>query len=163
SEQRLAGIWDDARRAQVRQTFLKAAPAELGVSGAAAQLERTTSALDAYARDWAAMHREACAAARISGEQTEAVLSLRMACLERLGRREDAERSLEAATYAADAGRDDVMKARAASRLVFLCGQGYAVDRGRHWKEVASAALERAGPNPELEGELLNNAGTLAL
>jgi len=276
SERRLAGTWDDAKRAQVRQAFLAAAPAELGEAGAQAQLERTGAALDAYARDWAAMHREACAAARISGEQTEAVLSLRMACLDRrlrelgqltallaaadaplvdkgvdaalglsslrtcadvasltgrapppespaaraevdrlelelseanavrlagrfapaldragsaleaaralgyrplqaealylsgvlqekLGRAEEAERSLAEATYAADAGRDDATKARAASRLVYLSSLRSTFDRGHHWKEVASAALERAGPDPELEGELLNNAGSLAL
>ncbi|HEY8207572.1 MAG TPA: serine/threonine-protein kinase [Myxococcaceae bacterium] len=276
SEQRLAGVWDGARRAQVGQAFLKAAPAELGPEGARAQLERTSAALDAYARDWAAMHHEACAAARISGEQTEAVLSLRMACLDRrmrelgqltallaaadaplvdkgveaalglsslrtcadvasltgrapppespaaraevdrlelelseanavrlagrfapaleragsaleaaralgyrplqaealylsgvlqekLGRTGEAERSLVEATYAADAGRDDATKARAASRLVYLSSLRSTFDRGHHWKEVASAALERAGPDPELEGELLNNAGSLAL
>jgi tetratricopeptide (TPR) repeat protein len=39
--------------------------------------------LDRYAGSWVGMHREACEATRIRKEQSEALLDLRMACLER--------------------------------------------------------------------------------
>ena len=39
--------------------------------------------LDRYAAGWAATHAETCEATRLRGEQTEAILSLRMICLDR--------------------------------------------------------------------------------
>ena len=73
----LEGTWDAPRRASV--------VAALG--GQSERAERTAAALDGYAREWAAMHQEACTAARIRGDQTLATMELRMACLER--RRKD--------------------------------------------------------------------------
>jgi hypothetical protein len=43
---------------------------------------RSTPTLDAYATAWTAMHTEACKATRVRGDQSEAVLTLRMACLD---------------------------------------------------------------------------------
>jgi tetratricopeptide (TPR) repeat protein len=75
-EARLAGIWDGPRRAALGKA--------LGATGGGAPgLRRTEEALDAYARDWVAMQHDACAAARIRKDQTEQVLELRMACLDR--------------------------------------------------------------------------------
>lgn len=74
----LAGVWDDARRAEVRQAMMAT-----GASYAATQWTWTKGALDGYARDWVAMHTEACEATTIRGEQSAATMDLRMACLHR--------------------------------------------------------------------------------
>jgi tetratricopeptide (TPR) repeat protein len=44
---------------------------------------RTAGAFDAYAEQWTAMHTEVCEATRVHGEQSEAVMELRMRCLDR--------------------------------------------------------------------------------
>ncbi len=77
SERRLAGVWDPAIAKQVEAAFIAtkrpfAAPAFAGIK----------RGLDAYAHDWTSAVTESCAATRIRGEQTEAVLSLREACLD---------------------------------------------------------------------------------
>jgi tetratricopeptide (TPR) repeat protein len=77
AERHLTGVWDEARRAQVASAF-----AHSGKAWAARAGEETVRALDAYAAQWAAMHGEACEATRLRGEQTEAVMALRMGCLD---------------------------------------------------------------------------------
>jgi tetratricopeptide (TPR) repeat protein len=74
----LAGIWDDDRRAQVSEA-LRAT----GVDYAEHTLAAITVRLDAYASEWARMHTEACEATAVRGEQSAAVLDLRMGCLHR--------------------------------------------------------------------------------
>ncbi|HYV49015.1 MAG TPA: serine/threonine-protein kinase [Myxococcaceae bacterium] len=81
SEQKLAFAWDGARKEAVRQALL-------GGNSPYAQdawtgVERT---VDAYAASWVAMHRDACEATRVRGEQSEAMLDLRSQCLERRAR-----------------------------------------------------------------------------
>ncbi|HEY8208622.1 MAG TPA: serine/threonine-protein kinase [Myxococcaceae bacterium] len=78
ADQRLEGVWDPAVAAEVQQAFHKS---PRPYSGAA--LDAATAGLDTYSRAWAAMHREACEATRLRGEQTEQVLASRMLCLER--------------------------------------------------------------------------------
>jgi tetratricopeptide (TPR) repeat protein len=78
AEARLAGVWDDARRAGVQQAFNAT-----GSASAATAFTRVATALDGFAREWAGMHREACEATRVRGHQSDEVLSLRMACLDR--------------------------------------------------------------------------------
>ena len=75
---RLVGLWDGAREAALGQAFHAT-----GRPNADESWSRTARVLDTYAHDWAAMHVEACEATRVRGEQSDAVLSLRMACLER--------------------------------------------------------------------------------
>ncbi|HEX8536124.1 MAG TPA: serine/threonine-protein kinase, partial [Cystobacter sp.] len=75
---RLEGLWDGARKAALGQAFQAT-----GKPNAEESWSRTAQVLDTYAGDWAAMHVEACEATRVRGEQSDAVLSLRMACLER--------------------------------------------------------------------------------
>ena len=74
----LAGVWDEARQAEVRA-------AVLGVDEpyAPAVWERTGRELDAYAEQWANMHRQACEATAVRGEQSPRMLDLRMRCLGR--------------------------------------------------------------------------------
>jgi tetratricopeptide (TPR) repeat protein/tRNA A-37 threonylcarbamoyl transferase component Bud32 len=74
----LQGAWDDDRRARVRDAIL-------GVNATYASdvSTHTEHTLDAYAAAWTQMHVDACEATTVRGEQSEAVLDLRMACLRR--------------------------------------------------------------------------------
>src|SRR5262249_43303470 len=76
AEAQLAGVWDPARRAQVRGAFVSVALPF--APGALASVEKR---LDAFASAWTAMHTEACEATRKRGEQSEELLDLRMQCL----------------------------------------------------------------------------------
>ena len=75
---RLAGVWDDAARRRVQRAL----------SGANKPYVRemlpiVEAALDGYAHQWAAMYTEACEATRVRGAQSDELLTLRDACLER--------------------------------------------------------------------------------
>ena len=74
---RLAGVWDAGRRQAVREAF-ENADATLGTDTFA----RVAGALDDYTGRWLEMHREACEATRVRGEQSERMLDLRMVCLD---------------------------------------------------------------------------------
>jgi tetratricopeptide (TPR) repeat protein len=71
----LADAWSPERAAAVRAAFAAAKPA-----GAAAA-ETVVAGLDAWGRSWIAMHESTCQATRVRGEQSEAMLDARMACL----------------------------------------------------------------------------------
>jgi len=76
-EDQLDGVWDDDRRAAMKEAFLATdrpfAPDALAT---------TTRQLDDYARRWVTMQQAACHD-QLRGEQPQAVLALRMHCLER--------------------------------------------------------------------------------
>ncbi|HEY8211666.1 MAG TPA: serine/threonine-protein kinase [Myxococcaceae bacterium] len=74
-EELLEGAWDAARRGAVHRSLELA---NVGAGGG-----RAEAALDRYASDWVAMRQEACIAARVRRDQTEAELELRTACLDR--------------------------------------------------------------------------------
>jgi len=76
--QRLVGVWDPSARARIATAFLATGKAHAQVT-----LDRTSAALERYASAWATMHTDACRATRVRGEQSEQLLDLRMACLER--------------------------------------------------------------------------------
>jgi tetratricopeptide (TPR) repeat protein/predicted Ser/Thr protein kinase len=76
AEQKLVGIWDERAKQRVRSAFLGT-----GLPYAQFTWNSIDQALDAYGRDWVAMHTEACEAARVRAEQSEEVLDLRMMCL----------------------------------------------------------------------------------
>jgi len=80
---------------------------------------------------------------------------------ERMGHPAEAEAALVAAIAAADAGRADVLRARAASLLVYQAALSSRFQEGRRWAALAKGALERTGGSPEYEGELSSNLGTL--
>ena len=77
AEAKLAGVWDAPR-----QTTVLAA-----VQAASANPSETWSRikplLDSYAQSWATMYRQTCEATRVRGEQTQDVMTLRMACLDK--------------------------------------------------------------------------------
>jgi tRNA A-37 threonylcarbamoyl transferase component Bud32/tetratricopeptide (TPR) repeat protein len=81
--QRLAGVWEDLGSARSRRR----AAVELAFKGTAAPgaadiWTRVSSLLDRYRASWLAMYRDACEATQVRHEQTNAVLDLRMTCLE---------------------------------------------------------------------------------
>jgi tetratricopeptide (TPR) repeat protein/predicted Ser/Thr protein kinase len=76
AERELAGVWDDARREQVRAAFHAS-----GLPYADAALATVEGALDEYARSWLNMHVDACESALVRREQSQELLDLRMACL----------------------------------------------------------------------------------
>ncbi len=78
AEDRLAGAWDAATRTRVRQAFVAAA----GPLGEEAYVAAERVLAD-YTAGWVSMHTEACRATRVLGHQSEALLDLRTACLDR--------------------------------------------------------------------------------
>jgi len=75
---KLAGVWDENRRQQAQTTFLATR-----LPYAQDVWERARSALDKYAAGWLDMYQDACEATHRRGEQSAALLDLRMLCLDR--------------------------------------------------------------------------------
>ncbi|WP_257461622.1 tetratricopeptide repeat protein [Archangium lipolyticum] len=102
---RVQSAWGAAARESVRRGLLAS-----GAPGAERTWELLTQRVDAYTSDWASMHREACEATRVRGEQSEQLLDRRMLCLEHALRRMSAlARQLEHADRAtADKALDAV-------------------------------------------------------
>jgi len=74
----LAGIWDGPTRAAVQKAFTDADAPFSKVAWEVARKE-----LDVYAARWERGYREACEATHVRHEQSEQMLDLRMACLQR--------------------------------------------------------------------------------
>jgi tetratricopeptide (TPR) repeat protein len=77
-DQQLAGIWDPAAQLRVEQSMLAT-----GQPFAANSWHNLRETLDRYATAWVAMHRDSCMATRLRRDQSEAVMTLRMACLDK--------------------------------------------------------------------------------
>ena len=92
----LARVWDPATRAQVRDALLATK-----VAYAADVAARVEARIDEYSAAWLDMRTDACKATYLRGEQSPALLDLRMACLDR---RRGELRSLVEVLAAADAG-----------------------------------------------------------
>ena len=75
---RIVSIWNPMRTQAVRSAFLASRR-----PGAETSAKYVTAALDTYARQWATMHRDTCAATHARHEQSEALLDQRMSCLNR--------------------------------------------------------------------------------
>jgi tetratricopeptide (TPR) repeat protein len=71
-------IWNPEIAASVRARFR-----ETGRAYAGATADRTLAAIDTYADRWRYMRRDACVATSVRREQSEAMLDLRMQCLDR--------------------------------------------------------------------------------
>jgi len=78
SERELTGVWDEPRRGAVLAAFTKT-----GKPFANDAFAAVTQSLDSYARNWVAMRGEACEATRVHGTQSQDLLDLRIACLQR--------------------------------------------------------------------------------
>ncbi|QSQ18961.1 tetratricopeptide repeat protein [Pyxidicoccus parkwayensis] len=107
-EQKLAGVWDDARR----QAMLSAFHAT-GVPYAEDAARASAALLDAYTREWVVARRDACEATQVRKEQLEAHQALRMMCLDE---RLEAVRAL--GTFFTRADRDVVEHAVEAARAL---------------------------------------------
>jgi tetratricopeptide (TPR) repeat protein len=80
-ESKLAGIWDQSVKAQVRKAFLGT-----GQSFAADTFWSVNRLFEDYVQRWVGTYTEACEATHSRGEQSAEVLDLRMSCLQdRLG------------------------------------------------------------------------------
>jgi serine/threonine protein kinase/Tfp pilus assembly protein PilF len=99
AESQLAEIWDASRRADVESALLSA-----NAAYGPALWERIGPRLDAYTEAWVATHVDACMATSVRGEQSTAVLDLRMACLHR------SKRDLQAALSLLDHADADVLR-----------------------------------------------------
>ncbi|HWM87629.1 MAG TPA: serine/threonine-protein kinase [Kofleriaceae bacterium] len=75
---RLAGVWDDARKRELRDAFVGS-----GARDADPQWKAFERNLDRYAAAWVAMAGDACEATHVRGEQSEELLDLRSGCLDR--------------------------------------------------------------------------------
>jgi hypothetical protein len=73
-----ASVWDPAARARVESAFLAT-----GHADAADVFARVDAALRDATDGWARAHRDTCQATYVRHEQSEALLDLRMRCLER--------------------------------------------------------------------------------
>ena len=74
---KLEGVWDPVVRDEVQTAI-----ADTRAAWADTAWTRTSTVLDDYASQWVAMHVEACEATSVRKEQSEAVMDLRMACLQ---------------------------------------------------------------------------------
>ncbi|HEU0031637.1 MAG TPA: tetratricopeptide repeat protein [Kofleriaceae bacterium] len=72
----LDAVWNPQRRAAIERAFTATKQPM-----APAAFTSVSRALDRYADDWRAGHRDACEATRVRGDQTEAVMDRRMHCL----------------------------------------------------------------------------------
>ncbi len=70
-------VWNPGVKDRLLQAFLAT-----GNPMARGAWERVARAIDVYARSWREMRVEACRATRVTGEQSEELLDLRMACLD---------------------------------------------------------------------------------
>ena len=75
---KLGGVWDAARTVQLGRAFAASAlPYAVDTFG------RVAAQLDGYGRGWVKARVDACEATRVRGDQSEAQMELRMACLDR--------------------------------------------------------------------------------
>lgn len=74
---KLARVWNPTAREALATAFRKLAKPFVDDA-----IEGTGKALDGYATVWVAMRTEACKATRVHGDQSEAVLTVRMQCLD---------------------------------------------------------------------------------
>jgi serine/threonine-protein kinase len=75
--ERLSGIWDAGVKGRLRAAFMTTRAPQADDAW-----QRTRAILDGYAQRWTATHEEACRATR-EGRQSDALLDLRMQCLDR--------------------------------------------------------------------------------
>ena len=91
-QQRVASVWSDTRRATLVASLRQR------TDGGDVQDRRLVEGLDAYVHEWTQVHREACERTHVHADQSEAMLDLRVACLDdRLASFDALVRVLEAA------------------------------------------------------------------
>lgn len=76
--ERIAPYWSPQVRERVRTAFVS-----VGGQGAAESFQRVDEVLRQRQRSWARAHRDACEATHVRGQQSQALLDLRVQCLDR--------------------------------------------------------------------------------
>ncbi|MDI1449896.1 serine/threonine-protein kinase [Polyangium sp. 6x1] len=136
-EAHFAAVWQDERSRLLREHF--------GASGlpfAERASEGVDEAISAYGRAWAGMHRDACEATRIRGEQSEHLLDVRMQCLSRRLREVDAAAGL---LVSGDAKViENALQVVSGLTPVTVCGAAQVLDgeEGSPLQDEARAALD---------------------
>ncbi len=141
----LAGIWDDARKAELRASFERT-----GVPYAGSTFQTAASLTDAWTERWKAHRVEACEATLLRDEQPLETMRLRQGCLEQ-------QRGyLEALGRVwSGADRRAVEEAAAAARSLpdpAACGAA----------RVAAGLIEESERHPDLVQALTHSAALLA-
>ena len=77
AEEKVQRIWNEGRKQAIHAAFLAT-----GAPFAEGLWKSVAHSLDLYLKDWGAMHRAACEATRLRGEQSEDLLDRRMVCLD---------------------------------------------------------------------------------
>jgi eukaryotic-like serine/threonine-protein kinase len=80
-EDRVAGAWAPADEKDPRRQAVHRAFAATGRPSAETSWQRVSRVLDDYIKGWSAMYVQTCEATHARGEQSAAVLDLRMSCL----------------------------------------------------------------------------------
>ncbi|MFE8603370.1 tetratricopeptide repeat protein [Archangium violaceum] len=112
--EKLVGIWDAPRKVAIEKAFLAT-----GRDYARDTWGRVRETLDAHTAAWLKMHQDTCEATRLRGEQSEAVMSLRMACLE--GRRQELAALSEVFTGADETVVEKALSATSSLRRLRGC------------------------------------------
>lgn len=105
ADELVASVWGSDRGAALGRSFAAVSP-ELGPAAAAA----VTAGLDRWAGSWVSAHESTCRATRVTGEQSEALLDVRMRCL--------GQRLVQAEALVTELGRGDGRGFAAAPELV---------------------------------------------
>jgi len=151
-EARVQEVWDGGRAQTVTSALLAT-----GVPFAETAVRETIASVDRYAEQWVVTHRDVCEATRERGEQSEAVMDLRMRCLSLRLREVDAlATQLEAAdaTVVANA----VAAAEALSDLG-RCRDALALDDGELPRDAETRREVDAIEDALAEAEALRRAG----
>ena len=115
---RWRGVWDDARKQELRAAFIAT-----GRSTAAVTHARAVALLDAWTERWVAIHEDSCRATHVRGEQSAQMLDRKTVCLDR--RRDEAERLIAALIERSDAvSIDGAVRAVAQLTPVDGCADG---------------------------------------
>lgn len=77
ADERMAEVWNASRRKAIEEAFEAAR-----VSYGGASIGRVLARVEAFANAWTHQHRDACLAGSVRGDQTPAMLDLRMMCLD---------------------------------------------------------------------------------
>ncbi|HTE53019.1 MAG TPA: protein kinase, partial [Kofleriaceae bacterium] len=124
---RFAGVWDGRARAAVQAAF-----AATGQRYAEASFREVARQLDARRGAWESMRRQSCEATRVRGEQSDTMMDLRAACLDR--------RLGELAAFVSELGKADAESVGRAGQEVSRVGDPTAC--------ADVAALARRAPLP---------------
>ena len=130
---KLAGVWDGPRRAAVAAALGGDEPR------ARDRAARVLAALDDYAARWVRGYTDACEATHVRGEQSEALLDLRMQCLD--GRRREAEELTRILASDRELG-DKAAQAAHSLPPVAACADVAALARPQQAPKAAQAELE---------------------